>query len=76
MTDVTVPQYCPILGLELQPGVGRTHDASPTLDRIVPERGYVPGNVVVISMRANRLKSDAAVDELRRIASFYDQLGE
>lgn len=74
--DVVVPGYCPVLGLELTPGIGRVHDASPTLDRIVPDRGYVKGNVVVISMRANRLKSDASIMELRRIASFYEQLTE
>ncbi|WP_145960516.1 hypothetical protein [Novosphingobium meiothermophilum] len=44
---------------------------SPSLDRIEPELGYVPGNTIVISNRANRLKSDATIDELRAIASFY-----
>jgi hypothetical protein len=34
------------------------------VDRIVPRRGYVRGNVAVISMRANRLKSNMTLDEL------------
>ena len=72
--DVTVPAFCPALGLRLRPGNGRPQDNSPTLDRIVPEKGYVKGNVIVVSMRANRLKSDATIQELRQIASFYDQL--
>jgi hypothetical protein len=38
------------------------------LDRIVPERGYVPGNVRVISDRANRLKGGRNLDHLRRLA--------
>lgn len=75
-SDIMVPAFCPVLGLRLKPGPGRVHDASPTLDRIVPRLGYVPGNVLVISMRANRLKSDATVAELRAIAGFYDQMGE
>lgn len=44
---------------------------SPSLDRIEPDLGYVAGNAIVISNRANRLKSDATIDELRAIASFY-----
>ena len=33
-------------------------ERSPTLDRLIPELGYVPGNIAVISMKANRIKSD------------------
>lgn len=47
---------------------------SPTLDRIRPDLGYVKGNVIVISGRANRIKSDATIEELRDIASFYATL--
>lgn len=72
--DIQVPHYCPVLGIPLKKGVGKVHDASPTLDRITPDTGYVVGNIVVVSMRANRLKSDASIEELRRIASFYEQL--
>jgi hypothetical protein len=38
--------------------------SSPSIDRIRPELGYVPGNVRVISMRANQIKSNASADEL------------
>ncbi len=75
-SDIVVPHFCPVLGFPLAAGVGQIHDGSPTVDRIVPERGYVKGNIVVVSFRANRLKNNASVDELRRIASFYDQLSE
>lgn len=68
-----VPSHCPILGLPLFVMVGTKGGGpnSPSLDKIEPSRGYVPGNVIVISNRANRLKSDASVEELRAIASFY-----
>jgi hypothetical protein len=72
-SDIVVPPVCPILGLVLKPSSGTVSDASPTLDRIYPDKGYVKGNVVVISMRANRLKSNASIDEIRKLASFYDQ---
>ncbi len=47
---------------------------SPSFDRIIPTRGYTKGNVIIISNRANRIKSDATVEELERVASFYRQL--
>lgn len=74
--DITIPSHCPILGIPLFPMRGRKGggDNSPSLDRIHPARGYVQGNTIVISNRANRLKSDATIEELRDIASFYATL--
>jgi hypothetical protein len=72
--DFEIPAACPILGIALSPGVVLRTDASPSLDRIVPERGYVKGNVIVISWRANRLKQDATLDEMRKLVEFYARL--
>lgn len=58
--------HCPLLGLPInfsKRGRG-TADNSPTIDRIDPSQGYVPGNVWVISSKANRMKSDATAEEL------------
>ena len=68
--DIVIPNNCPVLGIPLQPSEGRAA-GSPSLDRVIPELGYVPGNVVVISRRANELKRDATVDELVKLAEFY-----
>jgi hypothetical protein len=75
--DIVIPEVCPVLGLRLVQGSGGHHAGSPTLDRIDPSKGYVKGNVRVISYRANLLKSDATLEELeliladaRRLASF------
>ena len=43
-------------------------------DRIDPKKGYVKGNIIVVSMRANRIKTDATVDEIRKVADFYEKL--
>ena len=73
--DIVIPTHCPILGIPLFQKTGKGGgDNSPSLDRVKPEQGYVPGNVLVISNRANRLKSDASIRELRDIASFYATL--
>mgnify|MGYP006166398807 FL=1 len=38
------------------------------------KKGYVKDNIIVVSMRANRIKSDATVDEIRKVADFYEKL--
>lgn len=71
-SDIDVPPFCPVLGLQLQVGKGRRTDASPSLDRVVPSLGYVRGNVRVISWRANNLKSDATAAELRAVLQYME----
>ena len=65
--DILIPEFCPILGIKIEKGDGWYTDNSPTLDRIIPELGYIKSNVWVISMRANRLKQDATLEELEKI---------
>ena len=72
--DIYIPDVCPVLGIELTWGGDR--QSVPSLDRIDNNKGYVPGNVVVISWRANWLKSNATMDELQRIVNFYIDLLE
>lgn len=71
--DMQWPVLCPVLGMELDYYNG-TVDASPNLDRINPTFGYVKGNVIVVSSLANRIKSNATVDQIERVAAFYRQL--
>jgi hypothetical protein len=58
---------CPILGLPLVVAVERLTDGSPSLDRINAVWGYTPGNVAVISNKANRAKNNLTARELDRI---------
>lgn len=69
--DIHIPTHCPVFGTELRMGSRASHYDAPTLDRIDPARGYTPDNIVVISWRANKIKSDATVEELRRLAEFF-----
>jgi len=68
--DVVIPEICPVLGIKLTPGVRNFVDSSPSLDRLKPHRGYVPGNVRVISWRANRIKNDSTLEELEQIVRY------
>lgn len=72
-SDIDLPDYCPVLGIPLYRAAGAKAQGphSPTLDRRVPHKGYVPGNVRVISARANQIKSDATAAELYRVATYY-----
>lgn len=65
--DIYIPTHCPVLGMPLDFGI---KDSYPTLDRIIPEEGYTKGNVKVISFRANRLKSDASLVELKMLVRY------
>lgn len=64
--DIVIPEKCPILEIHLQ-SRGKSRDSAPSLDRVIPELGYVAGNIAVISNRANRIKSDATLDELKKL---------
>jgi len=69
---------CPVLGCEMSVGLDEngSNDTSPSLDRIIPEKGYVQGNVVVVSMRVNSIKRDATLQELRKVTDFYEKVFE
>lgn len=71
--DIHWPTHCPVLGIELDyTGNGEKYKRSnaPSLDRWDGSKGYVPGNVFVISWRANWLKHDGTPDELAAVANY------
>lgn len=77
--EVEFPDYCPVLGFALDYNRGRGLGSiplfnSPSFDRIDPTRGYVTGNVLIVSNLANIIKSNATVDQLKKVASYYEQL--
>lgn len=72
VNDFEIPDVCPALGIPVFKGDGVMHDGSPSLDRKDNALGYVPGNVYVVSWRANNLKKDATADELRAIADWME----
>lgn len=74
LADIVVPEFCPVFGMRLVKNKGFPRDNSPTLDRTIPELGYVVGNVRVISYRANCIKSFGTADEHRAVAKYLDSL--
>ena len=76
--DIVIPELCPALGIKLEAriGAGRQNrgdiGGSPSLDRIDNSKGYTPGNVAVISLRANMIKTNATAAELKAVAAYIE----
>lgn len=71
--DLTMPDVCPVLGIKFD-WTEITTPNSPSLDRLNPNEGYVPGNVVIISHMANRIKSNATPNQIRAVADWVDEI--
>ena len=74
-SGLVLPDFCPVLSIPLKYSErrGRPASDSPSLDRVVPQRGYVISNLRVISWRANVLKRDASIDEIRRVLAYVEE---
>lgn len=70
--DITIPEICPVFGIPLRISQGKRTDNSPSLDKRVIEKGYVRGNIAIISWRANRLKCDANLEELKQLVAYME----
>lgn len=75
LSDIIIPETCPVFGTPMIGSAGENKRGiynpkklySPSLDRIDSSKGYIKGNIIVISNRANALKSDATLEELKMI---------
>lgn len=64
--DIIIPEICPILKTKFEYNT----PYAPSLDRINPEKGYIKGNVWVISRKANVMKNNAILAELKEFAKW------
>lgn len=67
LEDIIIPEICPLLNIKIFRGVRKLCSNSPSLDRKIPNLGYVKGNIWVISHKANAIKNDATLQELKLI---------
>lgn len=70
ISDIVIPEFCPILNIPMFKGKGKPCANSPSLDRIIPSSGYTKDNIMVISYKANTMKSDATPEELLRFSKW------
>lgn len=73
-SEIEWPTHCPMLGIELNFFTEGVQEDSVSFDRIDPTKGYVVGNVHIISWRANRIKNDGTAGEHRLIADYLDRM--
>lgn len=64
------PTHCPVFGKRFEDGGQGFHPWSPSIDKRDPRKGYVRGNIQVISMYANAMKRNATPKELRQFAEW------
>ena len=65
--DLSVPDICPLLEIPID-SYSKKPDFRPSIDRIDNSKGYVKGNVMIVSQRANRIKSDCCGEEMLLMA--------
>lgn len=68
--DIVIPMICPYLKcpLTLELGTGY-QDTNISLDRIDNSKGYIKGNVEVISVLANKMKANSSWEQLERFST-------
>ena len=69
-TDIIIPKICPILDVPLFFSEKGSAINSPSLDRVDNTKGYIKGNVRVISWRANTLKANLDLDILDKLTKY------
>ena len=76
LSDIIIPEICPILGLPIKKAIDGNRDLSPSLDRIDNDKGYIKGNIQVISFKANAMKLTADKSELINFANWVKKIYE
>jgi len=82
--DLEIPEYCPYLGIKLtyMHESGGQDPSHASIDRIDNNKGYIKGNIIVVSRMANAMKNCASLDQLEtfcnnslKLINFYKNQG-
>lgn len=58
---------CPVINTPISLLEQRDNEFAAELDRFIPSKGYIQGNVAFLSRRANRLKNNVTTKELQQL---------
>lgn len=72
--DINIPDTCPVFGFPLKREERESWMYAPSIDRIDNTKGYIKENIIIVSRRANILKKDATIEELKKLADYYSKL--
>lgn len=69
LEDLDMPEKCPILGIKLNYASENKKEKwdSPSVSRVIPDLGYIKGNIKIVSLRAALLRSNADIWELEKV---------
>lgn len=70
INDIILPEFCPILDIKLEFNESIVKDNSYSIDRIDSNKGYIVGNIQIVSFKANTLKNNATIEELEKVISY------
>jgi len=96
--DIKLPEYCPLLNIKLNYNNNKNHKilnlgndydklnfndiSRATIDRIDNSKGYIKGNIIVLSRLANAMKNEANFEQLEtfsiniiKLINFYKNHG-
>lgn len=83
LSDIIIPENCPLLKIPLYVNDKKVGPNSPSLDRIDANKGYIKGNIMIISYKANTAKGNLSllelellVDNLKRVLYKEEELLE
>jgi len=71
LENLSFPLTCPILNVPLEYGKREYSEFKPSVDRIDSSKGYIQGNICVMSIKANRAKNNLTDAELKKFALYY-----
>lgn len=71
LCDIVVPERCPVFDI---PFVYGDHMLTPSVDRIDSSKGYIKGNIVIISNKANMMKSSANLEDVSKLYEWMKKL--
>lgn len=74
--DLVHSDICPLTGVMIDWGCSGRHLLNPSVDRIDPTKGYIKGNVEIMSCLGNSMKNNASPEQLiifaKEILKRYD----
>lgn len=70
LEDIVIPEECPVFRVSFVYG---DHLWTPSLDRLDNAKGYIKGNIQIISNKANMMKSSASLEELERLVEWLKE---
>lgn len=69
LSDIVIPDKCPVFNHEF---IYNDTDWTYSVDRKDPIKGYVKGNIMIISNKANRAKNNLSIDEFKLVLAYME----